>query len=105
MSVSLTNARLRPCALMSRRTIEVVEFRLHVRVSFARADEVGRCAASHEQPDRLDEHRLAGPGFAGQDVQPGLEFDLDRIDNGEVLNAQKAKHLDGLPRRSLAVSP
>ncbi len=58
----------------------------------ARADEVGRGAAAHEQADRLDEHRFACPGFAGQDVQARLEFDLDRIDDGEVLNAKEAKH-------------
>ena len=28
-------------------------------------------------------------------LRPGLEFDLDRIDDGEVLNAKEAKHLEG----------
>ena len=67
----------------------------------AGADEIGRRAAAHEQADGLDEHRLARPGFAGQDVQTRLEFDLDRIDDGEVLNAKEAKHREGL----LAESP
>ena len=95
-SVSLTNARLRPCALMSRRTISRVaghiELGLHLGLCLARANQIGRCAAAHQQADGFDEHRFACPGFAGQDVQTGLEFDLDRIDDGEVLNAEEAKH-------------
>jgi hypothetical protein len=51
--------------------------------------EVRRRAAAHQQADGLDEHRFARPGFAGQDVETRLEFDLDRIDDGEVLNAQR----------------
>ena len=43
--------------------------------------------------DRLHEHRLPRSGFAGQDVQTWLEFDLDRIDDGEVINTKKTKHL------------
>ena len=69
-----------------------VEHGLHLRLGFARADQVGRRAAAHQQADGFDEHRLPCPGFAGQDVQTRLEFNLDRIDDGEVLNAKEAKH-------------
>jgi hypothetical protein len=70
-----------------------VEFSLHLRLRLAGANQISRGAAAHEEADRFDEHRLAGAGFAGEDVQAGLEFDLDGIDDGEVLNAKEAKHL------------
>ena len=58
----------------------------------AGADEVAGRAAAEQQPDRLDEDRLAGPGFARQDVEAGLELDLDRVDDGEAFDAEEAKH-------------
>ena len=69
-----------------------VKLRLDVCLCLARTDQIGGRAAAHQQPDSLDEHRLAGASFAREDVQARLEFNLDRIDDGEVLNAKEAKH-------------
>src|SRR5437867_10268459 len=63
------------------------ENRLDARGWLAGPDEVARRAAAKQQPDGLYQNRLAGAGFAGQDVQAGIEFDLDRIDDREVGNA------------------
>ena len=71
----------------------MVEDGLNRSLGLARADEIGGCAAADQEADRLDQHRLAGAGFSRQDVETRLEFDLDRIDDGEVLNAKEAKHL------------
>ena len=63
------------------------EDRFDRRGVFAGADEVAGGAAAEQQSDRLDEDRLAGAGLAGQDVQAGVEFDLDRVNHREVLDA------------------
>ena len=95
-SAPLTNARLRPCAVISRRTMQLfpaaLEDGLDRRGVLAGADEVAGRAAAEQQADRLDEDRLAGAGFARQDVEAGLEFDLDGVDDRQVADAQEAKH-------------
>ena len=60
----------------------------------ARADEVAGGAAAEQQADGLDEDGLAGAGLAGQDVEAGVELDLDRVDDREVPDAQEAKHAE-----------
>jgi len=52
-----------------------------------RSDEVPGRAAAKQQADRFNQNRLAGAGFAGQDVEAGAEFDLDRVDDREVGDA------------------
>ena len=69
-----------------------LEDRFDGRGVLAGADEVARGAAAEQQADGLDEDRLAGAGFAGQDVQAGVELDLDRVDDREVLDAKEAEH-------------
>ena len=69
-----------------------LEDRFDGRGVFAGADEVAGRAPAEQQADRLDENGLAGAGFAGQDVQAGVELDLDRVDDREVPDAQEAKH-------------
>ena len=59
---------------------------------FAGADQVARRAAAEQQADRFDQDRLAGAGLAGQDVEAGVELDLDRVDDREVLDAEEAEH-------------
>jgi hypothetical protein len=71
------------------------EDRFDRRGVFARPYEVAGRAPAQQQTDRFDEDRLAGTGFAGQDVEARVEFDLDRIDHREVLNAQEAEHGNG----------
>ena len=70
----------------------VLEDRLERGAVLARPDEVGRGAAAEEQADRLDEDRLAGAGFAGQDVEARAELDLDRFDDGQVSDGEEPEH-------------
>ena len=63
------------------------EDRFDRRDVFAGADEVAGGAPAEQQSDRFDEDRLAGAGLAGQHVQAGVEFDLDRVNHREVLDA------------------
>ena len=97
-SAPLMNARLRPCAVISRRTSSssppLSKIASIARGVLAGADEVARRAAAEQQADRLDEDRLAGPGLAGQDVEAGLELDLDRVDDREMLDAEEAEHAE-----------
>ena len=92
------NARLRPCAVISRRTSSssppLSKIASMVAGVLAGADEVARGAAAEQQADGLDEDRLAGAGLARQDVQAGVELDLDRVDDREVPDAQEAEHAE-----------
>jgi hypothetical protein len=45
-----------------------------------------------EQLDRLDQHRLAGPGLTGDRRQSGAERQLDTLDHAEVLDVQFGQH-------------
>src|SRR5207253_7192577 len=58
-------------------------------------DKVARRAPAQEQADRLNENRFAGSGFACQDIEAGVEFHLDRVDDREVADLQKAEHEKG----------
>ena len=55
-------------------------------------DEVGRGAAADQQPDGADEDGLAGAGLAGQDVQAGLELELEAVDDGQIADGEEAEH-------------
>jgi hypothetical protein len=62
------------------------------------ADHGGVGAPADEQLDRLDEHRLAGPGLAGERRQPPVEDEHGVLDHPEVLDVQFGEH--GPPRWS-----
>ena len=58
-----------------------LEYGLDSGDRLAGADELGRRAAAKQQPDRFHEDRLPGTGLAGEDVQAGVELQLDGIDD------------------------
>jgi hypothetical protein len=60
----------------------------------ASAHEVAARAAADEQIDRLDEHGFSGAGFAGEDVQPRFELDLETLDHRQMSHAEKAEHVE-----------
>ena len=72
--------------------VPTLENRLDAGGVLAGPDEVAGRAAAEQQVDCSDENRLAGAGFAGQDVQAGVEFDLDRIDDRQMGDAKETKH-------------
>ena len=61
-------------------------------------DSSGVGTTTHQQVDRLDEHRLAGPGLAGHGDQPRSEDEIESIDHSEVFDVQLDEHVD--PYRS-----
>ena len=69
-----------------------VEHRFDYRRIFACADELSGCAAADEQPDRADEDGFSRSSFAGQDVEPGFELQLEAIDDGQVADGKEAQH-------------
>ncbi len=70
-----------------------LEDRFDRRGVLSGADEIGRGAAPHEQPDGADDDRLPRPGFPGQNVQARLELELEAVDDGKVTNGQEAQHV------------
>ena len=94
------NARLRPCEVISRRRMisrpsAVVEDGFQRGSVLAGPDEVGRRPPADQQADGADDDGLAGAGLAGEDVQPGLELQLELIDHCQVAYGEKAKHESG----------
>ena len=53
----------------------------------AHAARVG--ATAQQQPQRAEQDRFAGTGFAGQRTHAGTELDFQLVDNGEVTNVQR----------------
>ncbi len=53
---------------------------------------VARGALAEQQRERIHDHRLAGAGLAGQDVEAGLERQRDVGNDGEIADAKLRKH-------------
>ena len=58
----------------------------------SRSYQVRRSAAADQQADGTDEDGLAGAGFAGEDAEARLEFELERVDDGEVADGKESQH-------------
>jgi hypothetical protein len=56
------------------------------------AHEGGVGAVAQHQAERVDQDRLAGAGFAGEHREAGRELEVERIDDGEVADPQRAQH-------------
>ena len=54
------------------------------------------CRASARPPSRRprasNDDRLAGPSLAGEDAEPGSQFNVESFDGGEVGDTEKSKH-------------
>lgn len=44
------------------------------------------------QPQRVDDDRFAGTGFAREDIEPRAELNVQLVDQGKVRDAQFAEH-------------
>src|SRR5207249_9143110 len=62
------------------------------RLVSAGADDVGRGAFAKEERERVDNHRLSGTRFAGEDVEAWLKRKGDVRDDGEIADAQLSQH-------------
>ena len=49
---------------------------------------ITRSLIAQQQRQRVDENRLAGTGFASQEIQTSGEFHGDVVDNRIIFNAQ-----------------
>ena len=110
-SAPSTNARLRPCAVTSRRTISS-------RAVARRRRSPGRSRMSSPVRTRSAEARppssrptastridLPAPVSPVRTFRPGVELDLDRFDDGQVADAEESEHArpheDGLEKPEL----
>jgi hypothetical protein len=66
--------------------------RLDDRLLGARPHEVRVRPAAERDVERLEEDRLAGAGLAREDVQAGLEHELELLDDREVADRERAQH-------------
>jgi DNA repair protein RecN (Recombination protein N) len=68
----------------------------------AAVESIGRALTIIREAERVEENRLAGTRLAREHVEPGLEQELDLVDDREVRDAQRAQHarLPGAPSRA-----
>jgi len=59
---------------------------------FAGADHVGGGAAAEEQAEGIDDQRLAATGFAGEEVEAGVEADAEAVNHGIVFDYEFEEH-------------
>jgi hypothetical protein len=69
-----------------------VEERLDLRLARAASDQLGARPAADDQPKRVDEHGLARPGLARDDVEAGAELQGLALDEHEVLDGELDEH-------------
>jgi len=65
------------------------------RLSFAGSDEIQGCPRAQQQSDRLDEDGFARSGLARQNVEAGLELDVNGLDDSEVADTEETQHARG----------
>ena len=58
----------------------------------AGAHEVRRGAAANQKANGADQDRLARSSFSGEDIQAGLELELELVDDGKMADGKKTKH-------------
>ena len=68
------------------------ETRVDASFGSAVADDRRIGAATDDELERLDEHRLAGAGLPRDGGQPAGEDKVDRLDDTEVLDVQLGQH-------------
>jgi hypothetical protein len=68
------------------------EFSTDLGARTALADHAGIAALSQYQCERVDQNRLAGTGFAGEDGEAGFELEIEPIDDDEIADGKRAQH-------------
>ncbi len=58
----------------------------------AAADQPGVGARAERQPERIEQDRLAGAGLAGEHAQPGVELELELVDEHDVADGELPQH-------------
>ena len=75
------------------------ELGLDVRLGAVGTDHARPGRGAREQPDRLREHRLAGPRFAREHVQAGSKLELCMLDQRQVVDLQpQQRHVPKVSR-------
>ncbi len=69
-----------------------LEFRRDVRAAFTGAHHVRIGTGAERERQRVDQDRLAGAGFAGENSEAAVEFEIERGDDDEVAYREVAKH-------------
>jgi hypothetical protein len=75
-------------ALERRPRIAALDERLHDGDVFARTNEVGGRARAEKEAERVDENRLPGARFAGQERETRTQLQLDAVNECDVLYFQ-----------------
>ena len=69
-----------------------IEFSRQLGALATMTDQAGFSTIACQQEQGIDEQRLAGTGFAGDDGQPGAKSDFSLADDGEILDVKRTQH-------------
>ena len=90
-----------PALLEERRRVLDFEDRLDRGALFARPDEVGRGPIAQQQAERVDQDRLAGARSRRSGASDRAELDLERRNEGDVVDSQQFKHVSVAPWQNI----
>ncbi len=68
------------------------ELRGHHRLLGAVAHEAALGAHAQRQAQRVEQDRLAGAGLAGEHAEPGMEGEVEPVDQHDVANGEAEQH-------------
>lgn len=68
------------------------EERFDLRTWCPRADQIGGSASAQNKFEGTDKHRLTRAGFAGHNVESGLELHLEQVNEEQIFDAKLMKH-------------
>ncbi len=88
----LVPVRAQPALLEESRSVVNLEDGFDRGALFPRPDEVRRGPIAQQEPERVDQDRLSCPGLTGQERQSRAELDLERRNQGDVVDPQQFKH-------------
>ena len=72
-------------------------WRANLALRGAGTDDVGTAAPAENQPQRIEQDRLARPGLAGQHVQPRVELQCQAVDDEKIADFETAQHVVSYP--------
>lgn len=75
-----------------RMIVRELERGFHLRFLRSRADLLGRSSPPDQEPDGIDQQRLAAACFTGECYKTGLELKMQSFDERKIRDAQLGEH-------------
>ena len=74
----------------------------HARLVFSGTHQPAVGAVAEHQPERVEQDRLARPGFAGEHAEPAAKIEVECLDQHDIADGQAGEHRQWLSAASRA---